>query len=532
MMLVRSYPTSGRYSGPGSVTGAVKGTDLGSLLDKHGEHLAIVADNRCLTFRELTDTSRRVASGLSQLGLRRGDALAVWLPTVPEWLTLLLAAARLGLLVVPLNTRYRAVEVRNVLRTTGARGVAIPSDFLGIDFAGILAEACADLAERPLVLEVGATDADASLLAAPAWNAELSADPSDLLCAFSTSGTTGNPKLAAHDQASVIRHSREVARSFDLRPGDALLCALPLSGVFGFNAALGALQAGACCVLQPVFDAAQAADLIARHHVTHVFGSDPMLDGILEHADRLGSSWRRGGVANFAGLAAQVVERAERQLGTRLSGLYGSSECFALMAAWSPDDPVPVRAQAGGVPLSPDIEVRAVDPASGTLLPHEQSGELQVRGYNVLQAYLNNPRATAEAFTADGWFRTGDLGFTRRDGGFVFSSRLKDALRLRGYLVDPAEIEEYLAEHPSVDAAQVVGVERSGEGEVAVAFVRLRPGCTTSEADLVAHCAQSLAGYKVPRRIAFVDEFPTVDGPNGVKIQKARLRELADQLVR
>jgi fatty-acyl-CoA synthase len=512
-------------------TAEIERLDLASQLEQHSRRVAIVADGRRLTFSELTEEARQVAAGLSRRGFQRGDTLAVWLPTVPEWLTLLLAAARLGVLVVPLNTRYRAVELRQVLRTTRARGLAIASGFLGIDFAGVLAEAVPDLSERPLVIDISPGRSYRSLLASLPPKDTAWADPADLLCAFSTSGTTGNPKLAAHDQASVVRHSLRVARTFDMRPGDVLLCALPLSGVFGFNAALGALVGGAGCVLQPVFDAAQAADLIAGHRVTHVFGSDPMLDAILDHADRLGSSWRRGGVANFAGLAAQAIEHAERRLGTNLTGLYGSSECFALMAAWSPDEPLAVRALAGGVPISSEIEVRAVDPASGAVLADEQPGELQVRGDNVLKCYLNIPEATAAALTSDGWFRTGDLGFTRPDGGFVFSSRLKDALRLRGYLVDPAEIEEYLVEHPAVDAVQVVGVDRPGEGEVAVAFVRLRNERAATEADLVSHCARGMAGYKVPRRIAFVDEFPSVDSPNGVKIQKTRLREVAERLV-
>jgi fatty-acyl-CoA synthase len=498
--------------------------DLASLLEQHADRPAVVIDDRRLTFEQLTQEAARVAAGLSRLGLQRGDALAVWLPSVPEWLTLLLAAARLGVLVVPLNTRYRAVEVGHVLRTTRARVVVIPTRFLGIDFRGILAEASRDLPEPPRVLD---TRAYASLVDAQPWTGP-APRPADLLCAFSTSGTTGNPKLAAHDQASVVRHALEVARSFDMRPGRVLLCPLPLSGVFGFNAVLGALAGGACCVLQPVFDAQQAADLIARHGVTHVFGSDPMLHALLERADA--GTWRHGGVANFAGLAAQVVERAER-LGVRLTGLYGSSECFALMAAWSPVDPLPLRSQAGGVPISPDIQVRAVDPDSGQVLGPDEPGELQVHGYNVVREYLHNPQATAAAFTADGWFRSGDLGATRAEGGFVFAARLKDTLRLRGYLVDPAEIEEHLNQHPTVDAAQVVGVNRPGEGDIAVAFVRARPGQAASEAELSAHCAHALAGYKVPRRFVFVDEFPTVDGPNGVKIQKTRLRQLAAEQV-
>ena len=479
--------------------------DLITELEQHAARPALVADDRQLSFNELAHAARRVATGLYRLGLQRGDALAVWLPTVPEWLTLLLAASRLGVLVVPLNTRYRAVEVRHVLHTTRARAVVITSDFLGIDFAAILAEAAVDLPQAPLVIDGAAY---AALADAPPWTAPSpDGQEADLLCAFSTSGTTGNPKLAAHDQASVVRHSLHVAQAFDLGPGDVLLCALPLSGVFGFNAALGALAGGACCLLQPVFDPAQAASLIAEHSVTHLFGSDAMLHAILEHATSLGTTWRRGGVANFAGLAGQVVSEAE-QIGVQVTGLYGSSECFALMAAWSPEDPLPLRAQAGGVPISPEIEVRAVDPASGAVLAPDQPGELQVRGYNVLQTYLNNPRATADAFTSDGWFRTGDLGSIDRQAGFLFSARLKDTLRLRGYLVDPAEIEEHLTRHPAVAAAQVVGVDRPGHGDLAVAFVRLHPGRSVTEADLLEHCARGLAAYKVPRRIVFKTSLP------------------------
>jgi fatty-acyl-CoA synthase len=500
--------------------------DLATLLAQHGQRLAVSAGERRLTFQGLVEEASRVASGLQRLGLERGDVLGVWLPTVPEWLSLLVAAARLGVLVLPLNTRYRAVEVGKVLRTSRARVLVIPSEFLGIDFRGILAEAGAD---PPRVIELG--EAYASLMDAPPWSGP--SGSMDLLCAFSTSGTTGgsSPKLAAHDQASIVRHAQSVARAFDIRPGDVLLCALPLSGVFGFNSALGALAAGATCVLQPVFDAAQAARLVVGHRVTHVFGSDPMLLGILEHGgEDLAATWRRGGVANFAGLAGQVVSRAD-QIGVKVTGLYGSSECFALMAAWSPGDPLPLRAQAGGVPITPEIEVRAADPTSGEVLPADQPGELQVRGYNVLREYLHNPEATAAAFTSDGWFRSGDLGATRAQGGFVLSARLKDTLRLRGNLVDPVEIEEYLVQHPAVDAAQVVGVERPGEGDVAVAFVRLAPGQAATQADVVHHCARGMAAYKVPRRIVFVDDFPTVDSPNGVKIQKTRLRELAAQQV-
>jgi acyl-CoA synthetase (AMP-forming)/AMP-acid ligase II len=153
---------------------------------------------------------------------------------------------------------------------------------------------------------------------------------------------------------------------------------------------------------------------------------------------------------------------------------------------------------------------------------------LQLRGYNMMRGYLNNETATAQSLTSDGWFRTGDLAYAQNDA-FVFLSRIGDGLRLRGYLVDPSEIEAFLCRHPAVSAAQVVGVRLQGEGDVAVAFVRASQ--QISEAELLPYCREGIANYKVPRRIVQVDEFPVTEGPNGTKIRKAALREHASQVL-
>ena len=180
------------------------------------------------------------------------------------------------------------------------------------------------------------------------------------------------------------------------------------------------------------------------------------------------------------------------------------------------------------MPVDPEIEVRVTDPGTGLRLPDGEPGEIQIRGPNVLAGYLNNPEATAKAMTDDGWFRSGDLGYSEGTS-FVYLARMGDSLRLRGYLVNPAEIEACLMAHASVQGAQVVGVNRPGEGDIAVAFI-IATG-TADEAALAAHCRAQMAAYKVPRRIVVVEEFPSINGPNGVKIQKKQLRDMAQSLI-
>jgi fatty-acyl-CoA synthase len=190
-----------------------------------------------------------------------------------------------------------------------------------------------------------------------------------------------------------------------------------------------------------------------------------------------------------------------------------------------PGADIPQRGLPGGALISAEMSFRIVDPESGTVLPDGQQGELQLRGYNVMAGYLNDPAATAQAFTAEGWLKTGDLACA--DGGtFRYLARIRDSLRLRGYLVDPVEIENFLVRHPGVRAAQVVGVHLEGEGDVAVAFI-CNSGTPAAECELIAYCKQGIAGFKIPRRILSVESFPQQEGPNGTKVLKHVLRKMA-----
>lgn len=501
-----------------------------SIAARHEDRCAILEGATRLTFPDLARESRRVAAGLRALGLRNGDSLAVWLPNFHEWLVLELACARLGLRIVALNTRYRAADLAPLLSASRAKALAFTPTFRGADFLAMARTVAAPGLSLIAVREAAEGAVPYATLrehGEAAGNGTAHA----LLNVFPTSGTTASPKLAAHDHAGVVEHARNVARAIQLGSGDVMLMALPLCGVFGFVGAVATLGAGATLVLQVAFDADETARLLADRQVTHFYGPDGMLRAVVASPalhGRAVRAWRWGGFANFTtGQPTELIKLAEANAGVRLVGLYGSSECFALMSSWRQDDDIATRAQGGGFPVSPEIRVRAGDPESGAPLPAGERGELQVQGYNVVQEYVGNPQASRAAFTADGWFRTGDLGYVNPNGSFVFLTRLTDSLRVRGYLLDPAEVEEYLLRHASVALAQVVGVRSPTEGDLPVAFVQLAAGATVREDDLVRYCRQGIADYKVPRRIYLLDEFPVVVGPNGAKIQRHRLREMA-----
>jgi fatty-acyl-CoA synthase len=497
--------------------------------------LAIDAGVGAVSRRALADRATALAGELTATGLGRGDCVAVWLPNWSDALVWQFAAAGIGAHVVGLNTRYNVDEVTHVLDRARPAVVAVAHDFVGLDLAGRLRRAvAASTAPAPSVAvcagPAGTPPAELSAydVGRGAWvpgAGGSAADrtgtyPGELAVAFTTSGSTGLPKLAAHRQDAVTGHARADAEAIRIGPGDVMACVLPLSGVFGSSAALAAVAGGAACLLEPVFDEARVVEDLARHGVTHLVAGDDMLVRLRtawreSRADL--SAWRWAGVADFVGKVPELAEWAGREFGTVFAGVYGSSELMALTAIRPYSDAVPRRHSPGGRLVHPAMEVR-VDP---------DRGELQFRGPSVVDDYLGDPAARARNLTADGWFRTGDLGGVAEDGSVEFTCRLGDVLRLRGFLVDPAEIERRLLAHPAVQVARVVGVPAADGETRAVAFV-----VATAPADLRAWCAETLARFKVPEVVRVLDEMPTTSGTNGTKIRTATLREWAREEIR
>jgi fatty-acyl-CoA synthase len=521
--------------------------DLTALLAGHAARepagAAIIAGDQRVSWAKLEDLARRAAQGLADLGVGPGDRVALWLPNLPAWLALYFACCRLGAIAVAVNTRFRAVEVADIVARSGARVLACAPGFRGIDFLGILADIPAEaLSGLGGVVIVG----EEPVLVPPAiealrrvtFDALVERPPMDVIHGggasgcniFTTSGTTRAPKFVLHRQGAIAAHCLRVARSFRIAaPGMGWL---PLCGVYGFNVALTTLAAGQPIVLMDAFEPDQAARLIDRYRPDLLFGFDEIYERLLatREAEVPFPSVRWAGYANFNSALADLPWRADRR-GLKMVGLYGMSEVQALFAAWRADQDIESRAQGGGHPVSPLAGARTRDPESGEVLPPGTAGELELIGPSMMVGYYGNPEATDAAFTEDRYLRTGDLGVAHADGSFTYLSRMGDALRLGGFLVNPLEIEQHLMGHPMVGDVQVVAAS-SREGVRAVAFVVPASDAGFDEQAVIAHARAGLANYKAPARVFAIDAFPTTPSANGPKVQRNKLRQMAEERLR
>ena len=515
---------------------------LTAFLDAHASGAPALFDrDRPVTYAALADEAVRLAAGLRSIGIRAGDRVALWLPNLPAWLATFFACGRLGAIAVSVNTRFRGYEVQDIVSRAGCKAIVFWPGFRNIDFAGILAE-CDPGALSVLAHAVAYAEGDERIpehvhgkpviayraLIGSGLLREDVGRPESGCVIFTTSGTTKAPKFVLHDQRTVLRHAHDVALAFGYEaPDTRVLVTAPLCGVFGFANAMGALAAAAPIVMFPTFDAGESAQAVLRHGVTHTHASDEMIGRMLEAVPGVPAfpSARFFGYASFSPAYADLPKRAEAR-GLTIVGLYGMSEVQALMARQSEAAPLAERTLAGGRCIAPEARVRARDVESGVTQAHGVAGELEFKVPSCMVGYFGDEAETRAAFTADGYLRTGDLGYSTAENAFVFLTRLGDAFRLGGFLVNPAEIEDVLETHPSVAAAQVVGVETAA-GTKAFAFVIVKPGERFDESALTGYCAARIAKFKVPVRVQPIDAFPVTPGSNATKIQKAKLRELA-----
>ena len=441
------------------------------------------------TAQDLLQAGTRLAAQLANAGIDRGDRVAVQMQNSWLYLELLAASAVGGFVLMSVNLRVAPVLAESLVERSGARLVIRAHD----DLPG---------------------DADAAPSGSPA-----PATADDRYVIFSTSGTTSAPKLVVHQQGSIARHAGDVATHFGYNHDSVVMIPMPLCGVFGFTVLWGAIAGHAKIVMPTAFEAEETGRLIGEHGVTSLHGSDDMYHRLLATDHDL-SSIGPSGYARFNSALDGIVERCEER-GVPLAGLYGMSEVQALYAfRGALGLPFEQRWQPGGELVSIEASCRVVD------------DELQLQGPSLFEGYLADGGSEIDAELTeqnfDGpWFRTGDLAVDEGSHRFEYVTRIGDVMRLGGFLVAPVEVEGALMQLDAIDQAQVVAVGLE-QGARPVAFVIAAVDETVDETAIIAHCHDRLARFKSPVRVITVDSFPVTDGPNGVKIQRAELRRMAE----
>lgn len=500
------------------------------------------------TFRDIAARIDEAARRLIAAGVGHGDHVALWLNNSDDWIFISFAVQKIGAVLVPINTRFRSRDLAYVLAQSDS-SFLITHDRSGpVDYAALVSEAV-DLAAsgdqvsdprfprlRRVIL-VGATPqagtVDWASLAAPA--AKVSAedlaararvvDPAGTAFIMYTSGTTGFPKgvVRTHE---LIGNVEERAALMAITADDTILNYLPLFHAFGLSeGAWMSLVTGARQVVTTGFDPDESLDLIEKERISVIHGFEAHMKGLAEAQEarpRDLSSLRTGIFAAGMLSATPVVRRGMRALAPlkNLSG-FGMTETWLGVSLSSLSDDEVHRSEASGWP-GPGFELRIVDDGSGETLGPGIAGELQVRGRTVLKEYYRKPAETAAAFTADGWFRTGDAAMWLANGCLRFLGRYRDMLKVGGENVDPMETEGLLLEHPAVQQVAVVGLPDERLGEVAVAYVQRKPEAEIETEDVLAHCRGKIASFKLPRHVVFIDAFPMTESG---KIRKAELRE-------
>ena len=513
---------------------------------------ALVYDDARYTFAELAARIDDAAKRLIAAGVGAGDHVALWLNNQPEWIFIAFAVHKIGAVLVPINTRFRTRDLGYVLRQSDS-AVLITHDTSGpVDYLAMVREAVtlsatgADIRDgrfpelRRVILLGAAAHAgtmDWSGLAAPGacvTDGQLAAradavGPDDPVIIMYTSGTTGFPKGVVHSH-NLVRNVEERAWRMAITRNDVILNYLPLFHTFGYSeGALVSLITGAKHILTRTFDPEQSLDLIADERVTIAHGFDAHMKGLTEAQEaqpRDLSSLRTGIFAAGMLSATPVTRRGARVLAPlkNISG-FGMTETWLGVSLCSIDDDETHRCETSGYP-GIGFEIRVVDPETGADKPVGVPGELLVRGRCVMLGYYKKPEETAASYTADGWFKTGDIVTWLEDGYIRLLGRHKDMLKVGGENVDPMETEGLLLEHPAVRQVAVIGLPDTRMSEVPVAYVERAPGVVLEAEDVTDFCRGKVASFKIPRHVIFVDTFPmTASG----KIRKADLREGAKQ---
>ena len=530
---------------------------LGRLLDEtvarnpDGEALVYTDRDYRMTWRQVGEQTDRLARGLMAMGIQKGEKVAVWATNVPDWFLLMFATAKIGAVLLTVNTQYRRTELAYVLGQSDTENLFLIDGFRDIDYLATVYDVVPELREQPRgrlrsaqfphlrrVFFIGQEKhrgmySMPELLAMAAVTSEsdyrarqVSLSPHDVVNMQYTSGTTGFPKAVMLTHHNITNNGYWIGEHQRLGPADRVCIPVPLFHCFGcVLGVMACVSHGSTMVLLESFDPLLVMASVDKERCTALYGVPTMFIAVLDHPlfDRFDYSSLRTGIMAGSPCPIHTMRQVmEKMHAGEITICYGLTEGSPVMSQTRADDDIVRKCETVGQAM-PGIDVRVIDPETGLEQPPGRPGEVVCRGYNVMKGYYKMPEATAAVVDSDGWLHSGDVGTMDEKGYLTIGGRLKDIIIRGGENIAPMEIEEFLRAMPGVRDVQVVGVPSRKFGEEVAAFIIAKDGAAPTEDDVIDYCRGQIARFKIPAFVGFVDHYPlTASG----KVQKYKLREM------
>lgn len=513
--------------------------------------------NLRFTYKEFDERVNMLAKGLLSLGITKGDHVGIWAKNVPDWLTFMFATAKIGVVLVTVNTAYKGHELEYVVKQSDMKALAIIDGFQDVDYLKIVYELIPELKTQErgslesekfpflkYLIYVGQekhrgmyNTNELMLLGKHTDDKEFlqikeTLDNNEVINMQYTSGTTGFPKGVMLTHRNIVNNGYYIGERQKFTEEDKLCLPVPLFHCFGIVlGVLAILTHGGTLVMLEVFDPLLALAAVQKEKCTALYGVPTMFIAEFSHPmfEMFDLSSLRTGIMAGSPCPIEAMKKVISDMHMKdVTIAYGLTEASPVFTQTSVDDTVEKRVKTVGK-AQPHIEVKVIDPETGEELGPDQPGEICCRGYNVMKGYYKMPEKTKEAIEEDGWLHSGDLASYDEDGYYTIEGRIKDMIIRGGENIYPREIEEFIHSMDGVRDVQVVGIPDEKYGEIVGAFVILDDNVEMEEEDIRDYALQKIARYKVPKHVFFIKEFPlTASG----KIQKFILREQAVELLK